>query len=511
MLFITRSFSVLTFLGFLIAFQAVAFSENTVILEFTSPTCSACRQMEPLVQQLIAKGYPIKQVDANVEPQWAEQLGVTAVPTFVVLTDGKVTERLEGVLDGFSMERRLRSSLDKNRDFQLQPASPTDGTSPTTLQPLRVQQVVRQQSPDNIPWIRATVRIRVESPNGHDWGTGTMIDARGGEVLILTCGHIFRDSKGLGRIEVDLYNGNTLKRVPGVCLKYDADKLDLALVKIAPQFQVDIIPVAPPEIELQEGMMLISTGCDNGANPTIREHRVRSLTNVSPPSTMAPFHFVQVDNAPVQGRSGGGLFTLNGWLVGVCVAGHSGDDEGLFVPASVVRQELDNTKLSCVYQSPSITRSQSPPVVLANNVTPVRDIPTQDTTPQPAVVPTNTTILQPVFIAGNDKHNIIQPGFNAAGRPFESQAIPIASDGIEQPKPLVSQPLGYQETRLTDREIATLEELHRRQQEGDEIIVIVRSKRKPEQPCEIIQLSDVSSEFLGALTGTSASPLWQLP
>ena len=52
--------------------------------------------------------------------------------------------------------------------------------------------------------IAASVRLRVEDADGHSCGSGTIIDARGGEALILTCGHIFRDSKGKGRIEVDL-------------------------------------------------------------------------------------------------------------------------------------------------------------------------------------------------------------------------------------------------------------------------------------------------------------------
>jgi len=528
MLIILRNFTFLSFFGLLTAFQAAVFAENTMILEFTSSTCSVCRQMEPLVQQLVAKGYPIRQIDVNANPQLAEQYGVKAVPTFIVLTNGKVIERLEGVQDGFAMERRLLSAFDKNREFQplqidsafpqpaaIQPVSPVTTqpvTRPDQLQPKKLQQIPPQQIPGDIPWIQATVRIRVESPKGHDWGTGTMIDARGGEVLILTCGHIFRDSKGLGKIEVDLYCGDTAQKVPGLCLQYDADHLDLALVKIAPQFHVDVIPLAPPGIELYENMTLISTGCDNGASPSIREHRVRSLANVAP-YVGAPFHYIQVDNAPVQGRSGGGIFTESGLLVGVCVAGHPGDNEGLFVPATVIRQELDNAKLSCVYQSPSITRSQTSPVVLAATVMPVQDFSAQHTLPQP-VVTTNTSILQPVFIAESDKPNILQPGFVGDTRPIGTQAIPMASHRTDQPKPLTTQPLGYTETRLmTDREIATLQEIQRWQQEGDEIILIVRSKRNPDQPSEIIQLSNVSSEFLEALTGTSVHPpvLRQLP
>jgi len=493
-------------LCFLTAYQAAAvFADNLVIYEFASQNCAACRQIEPLVQQLIAKGYPIKQIDANTEPQLAEQLGITTrttLPIFVTLANGKVIDRVEGVADGFAMERRLQSSLEKIREMPTrQNLPPVQPVAHVQGQPLQMTQqpVASQTSPASVPWLQATVRIRVENPNGHDWGTGTIIDARGGEALILTCGHIFRDSKGLGKIEVDLFCGNTLKRVPGVCLRYDADQLDLGLVKIAPQFRVDVIPVAPPGVELREGMTLLSTGCDNGGNPTIREHRVQSLSRVSP-YIGSPFHYIQVDHAPVQGRSGGGLFTEKGLLVGICVAGHPGDNEGLFVPASAVRNELDNAKLSCVYQSPSITRSQLSPIVLADSMTPTQN------TAQQHVVSTNNTTGQPIFVAEAEKPKVIQAGFVDGAIPTETRTIPPDSSGIEQFKPLPLRSLGFTETRLSDRETTTLEELQRRQQEGDEIIVIVRSKRKPDQPCEIIQLSDVSPEFLATLTGISANP-----
>ena len=517
-LFLFSCFTWLAFLSCTAVFQAAAFADNLVIVEFISQNCAACRQMEPLVRQLIEKGYPIQQIDANAEPHLAEQLGVTKLPTFVTLANGKVIDRIEGVADGFAMERRLHSSLEKDREMQANPNVPTSVSlaAPSILPqssslPGSSLPSSRQQpggstvSPANTPWLQATVRIRVENPNGHDWGTGTIIDARGGDVLILTCGHIFRDSEGLGRIEVDLFCGETLKRVPGVCLRYDADKLDLGFVKITPQFRVDVIPVAPTGTELREGMTLLSTGCDNGGNPTMREHRVRSLASVAP-YLGAPFHYVQVNNAPVQGRSGGGLFMENGLLVGVCVAGHPGDNEGLFVPASMIRHELDNAKLSCVYQSPSITRSQSSPVVLAAGATPTQNMAlSQNAAPQQVAV-TNNAISQPVFVAETDQPNMIQPGFAGSVMQTASQATPPVRDETEQPKPLTLRPLGFTETRLSDREIATLEELQRRQQEGDEVIVIVRSKKKPDQPCEVIQLSDVSPEFLKALTGASSHP-----
>ncbi len=519
-------FIAMTIFGCLSAMQGLARAENPVILEFTSQNCAACRQIEPLVQQLVGKGYPIRQVDANAEPQLAEELGVTALPTFVVMSGDRVIDRIEGVTDGFAMERRLQLSLKQSPEIQpkqnqatvqpnIQPVSLVR-PQPASQQTLSQPSFNANQHPAEVPWLQATVRIRVESPNGHDWGTGTIIDARGGEVLILTCGHIFRDSKGMGRIEVDLYCGNTPKRVPGVCLRYDDEKLDLGLVKIAPQFNVDVIPVAPPMLELQEGMTLISTGCDNGGNPTVRQHHVRSLTNTSP-YVGASFHYIQVDNAPVQGRSGGGLFTENGCLVGVCVAGSSDDDEGLFVPASIIRNMLDNAKLSCVYQTPSVTRSQTSPVVLASAAIPIAQsvqpvMPTNPpvsansasrNSPQSVAVLPDPAIRQPVFLPETDKANMIQPGFAVETQPIGTPGAPLASHTNALP-PLTLRPSGFTETGLTDREIATLEEMQRRRNEGDEIILIVRSKRKPEQPCEVIQLSDVSPEFLNALTGQAA-------
>ena len=63
--------------------------------------------------------------------------------------------------------------------------------------------------------IAASVRLRVEDPDGRSCGSGTIIDARQGEALILTCGHIFRDSKGKGPIEVDLFGPGGVQRVTG--------------------------------------------------------------------------------------------------------------------------------------------------------------------------------------------------------------------------------------------------------------------------------------------------------
>ena len=85
-------------------------------------------------------------------------------------------------------------------------------------------------------------------------------------------------------------------------------------------------------------------GCNNGAAPTVRESKVTSLNKFLGPAN------VQVAGQPVQGRSGGGLFDAEGYVVGVCNAADPTDNEGLFAAASAVQEELDAAGLTYLYQ-----------------------------------------------------------------------------------------------------------------------------------------------------------------
>ena len=83
----------------------------------------------------------------------------------------------------------------------------------------------QQQPVTDAAMLAASVRLRVEDPQGHSCGSGTIIDARaGGEALVLTCGHLFRDSKGTGKIEVDVYGPAPAVRVPGRLVAYDLER-----------------------------------------------------------------------------------------------------------------------------------------------------------------------------------------------------------------------------------------------------------------------------------------------
>ncbi len=82
--------------------------------------------------------------------------------------------------------------------------------------------------------------------------------------------------------------------------------------------------LAPPSYPVRPGDAVISIGCNNGAEPTVHSSRVTSLDKfLGPPN-------IQVAGQPVQGRSGGGLFTADGHVIGICNAADPADDEGLY-------------------------------------------------------------------------------------------------------------------------------------------------------------------------------------
>jgi len=318
-----------------------------------------------------------------------------------------------------------------------------------------------------MPLITSSVKLRVDADRGHDWGTGTIIDTREGEALIVTCGHIFRESKGKGNIEVHLFGENSTVRVNGTCLFYDDSDIDLAFVYITlpSSYPVRAVPIAPASYQIQPSQQVWSVGCDHGGNPTVQTHQIMSTDKVfKPKENNVLFHYVQVSGAPVGGRSGGGLFCSEGYLIGVCNTGDPVVNDGHFVPPHVIRHILDKINLAHVHQNPSLG-----------------EVAVQTQVPQSPPALAALTPLQPVELISNP-----------------------------QPTAMASMPLpmyAENQTVMSREEQATLEEIKRRKQDGDEVILIVRSRRNPEIPSDVIILNGTSDQFLDALVkNPSASP-----
>ena len=333
-------------------------------------------------------------------------------------------------------------------------------------------------APTVSPLITSSVKLRVDADRSHSLGTGTIIDTRRNprsgqqEALILTCGHIFRESQGRGRTEVHLFGDNSTVQVLGNCLYYCLET-DLALVAIAPPHPVRAIPIAPPSYQIKPNQQVWSVGCDHGGNPSVRQHDVMSIDKIFAPR----FHYVQVSQAPVSGRSGGGLFSSSGYLIGVCSTACPQVNDGHFIPPHVIRYVLDKVNLAHIHQNPSLGEPlQEEPL----RVEPPRGAPLPLPLAQAPQTPPALAALAPLTPLA----------------PIETVPMATAPTAMAAASARM-----YAEHRggMSQIEQATLEEINRQQQEDNEVIVIIRSRTNPEKPSDVIFLNGASDQFLDAL------------
>jgi hypothetical protein len=191
------------------------------------------------------------------------------------------------------------------------------------------------------------VRIKIDDGHSTSFGSGTIIDQHGEEALVLTCGHLFRDLNQRAIMTVDVPIEGRLVTMPATVVDYRCDETDIGLIAFRPGHPVTVASLLPRGVALKEQDSVSSFGCDHGADPTRRDSYISKLNRYVGPSN------VEVANAPVQGRSGGGLFNDKGQLIGVCYAADSELNEGLYSGPEVVYQQLARLGLSRLYHRES--------------------------------------------------------------------------------------------------------------------------------------------------------------
>ena len=94
----------------LIATTAAGTPGDPVLLDFQATWCGPCREMRPEVDALIKKGYPIKPVDIDRQPELSGRYKVTAVPTFPSEVTGACTPCTSSFSTRTTARRSARSS-----------------------------------------------------------------------------------------------------------------------------------------------------------------------------------------------------------------------------------------------------------------------------------------------------------------------------------------------------------------------------------------------------------------
>jgi thiol-disulfide isomerase/thioredoxin/S1-C subfamily serine protease len=506
-------FSFITFVACGIAARAPRAAAETVLLDFTSPTCGPCVQMEPTLRQMESQGVSVQRVDVSRDPRLAKQYRIDVTPTYVVVIDGREWARVTGVTPLPTMMEMMRKSAElaakhdtvnvtNENSGSMNVAPPADEPQEGRMVPIGnpFASGARQTGPATVPaatqaaaainapaasgvdhLIAATVRLSVADPNGKSTGTGAIVAARDGMALVLTCGHIFRESQGRGAVEISIFrstaNGAELRgTVAGECLAYDLER-DLALVRFRTESALDVTPIAPPGVQLQPGAPVVSVGCNHGENPTARSSHITTINRFQ------GFPNVEAAGAPVEGRSGGPLYNADGQVIGVCFAANPQDDEGLYASIASIHAKLDELKLTSVY-APGVGNpglNAAPATQFAATAPPE---------PQVSVRGQEPTTEAPSALAG--------------AWPAPTAEAPRAAAGTIAPghvKPTSGAAASAVAASLPAAEQAALEEIARRSA-GAEVICIIRPQ-DPSGRSDVIKLSGVSPEFVRTLTAAA--------
>ena len=357
-----------TLLVALIATSAADTSGDPVLLDFQATWCGPCRQMRPEVEKLARKGYPIKQIDIDQSPEVSQRYQVTAVPTFVIVdARGKELARTQGMipaeqLAAFYNQTKLKAAASTPAEETSGPDVAEAESAPESAVPL-----VNPR-----PW-ETVVRIKMHlSDSEWGFGSGTIISSTAEESIILTCAHIFRlkdraqpSPKNFRvPISVDLFGGQLIRQqpatlacsekdLPGEAIDYDFTH-DVGLIRIRPGRKLPASRVVPVTWQPKKGMNMFTVGCSHGQDATAWSTTILDpRVGMSNTGTQQSFATIKCAHQPKEGRSGGGLYTSDGYVAGVCDFADPNEHVGLYAVPQAIHRLLDKNQLMALYKAPT--------------------------------------------------------------------------------------------------------------------------------------------------------------
>jgi thiol-disulfide isomerase/thioredoxin len=355
-------------------------SGRPVLLDFHASGCGPCREMRPVVSLLSEKGYPIRSVDISESPDLAERYKVGEVPTFIVIDgSGRLLGRTKGVLSPTQLANFYRAAsakavprkaprprVDEDDD---QHGTDSDASDSGDDAPERAPRRLAAKNPE--PW-KTGVRIKVHGNGMMGFGSGTIIYSDPDESIILTCAHIFKvegqqpvhPKHFRNPIEIDLFDGNLVRTrispnvisskvnpvetVKGEAIDYDFSR-DVGLIRIRPGRRLPASPIVPPSWTPKVGATMTTVGCSEGNDATAWTTHITRPPMRGFLSGNAVYEAIECAHPPRQGRSGGGLYTQDNYVAGVCDFAEPVGQHGLYASPRSIYAILDRNQLTALY------------------------------------------------------------------------------------------------------------------------------------------------------------------
>ena len=89
--------------------QEVMKAEGTVLVDFYADWCGPCKMQGPIVEQLSNERTDVKFCKLNVDeaPAIAMELGISSIPTIMVVKNGEITYKQPGLMQKTQLEALL--------------------------------------------------------------------------------------------------------------------------------------------------------------------------------------------------------------------------------------------------------------------------------------------------------------------------------------------------------------------------------------------------------------------
>lgn len=216
-------------------------------------------------------------------------------------------------------------------------------------------------------FLAASIKIVIKNGNSNYYssGSGTIInyDSYKNLAYVATCGHMWTkgEMSATEGLKINLkctvvtwyHNSKKLSKPK----EYTATVVfwsyrrgaDTALITFTPDWEPNFFPIAPLNYKLIPNKIYHSLGCDHSTE--VAHFSVQYVD-------MVDGDIVTIENSPLQGRSGGGLLSDDGWYIGTCwgTERYDGKGKGFFTPLAAIHDVYSKngySKLLKLHPSPA--------------------------------------------------------------------------------------------------------------------------------------------------------------